>query len=232
MTIQLRYHGDFCFELEMPGGRRLVIDPNRSDLRADYILLTHWLPYWPHAVELAKSASVTVLAARPVADHIRREKLPLDLITLDLGHSLEFPWGRLITTYADHHFKLPNTPDPVSAIGTVIEADGHKILHGGPARLHEELKVIGLNLKPDVSLLPCGGNYLSAEELARAVMWLGSDIVLPFQPMDGEPCDPDELYTAIDLYTPAICRMIPPGDTYTLEATESTGRIAGPEARY
>jgi L-ascorbate metabolism protein UlaG (beta-lactamase superfamily) len=237
MTIGITYHGDFCFEIEMPDSKRILIDPSASHSEPDYIMLTHWLPHWPHVMEIAAASNATVLASRQVAEHIRQERLPLNLITLDLGHSLDFPWGTVTAVYSDHHFKLPGMSSPAPAIGIVLEAEGHRVYHAGPARLHEEMKIIGLNLKPDVSLLPYGSGYLDADELSRAVMWLGSDIMIPMFPQDGKAESPDSadletLYTTIDLYTPAICRLMQPGDQYSLEPTESSGRVAGPEARY
>lgn len=252
MTIDIEYLGGYGFKFSISspthGPKTVLIDPVLGRLSADaflrqhqpnYILLTHYSPQWQDILPICAQSNATLVVQDVLAGFYKSSAPDLRPITMSFGHEIDFPWGEgngsLVMTVSEHYDSLPNHPDPIQANGFIVNADGHQLYHAGPNQLSPELRTIGLTYKPDVAILPVASTgQLNPKNLSQAVMWLGCDIVMPIDVSlpDDDPVDMQEVYTTLDIYTPAICRMLSPGDIYTLQPTQSSGRQAGPESRY
>lgn len=234
MSLILEYLGEFGFALHPSNQPSILINPTKSpDLSTDtpsHVLLTHQFDGLEKALEIAKTAGCPIVLGEVLSNWIHEKSPELATITLCIGEELETPWAGITQIENGGTYILSGVGQPVESQSFIISAYGHNILFGGPMPLSNEIKQIGLNYRPNVAILAMGDGYLKVEQAGPAVMWLGSDIVLPFSPT-GQ-LDMQEVFETIDIYTPAICRLLSNGDSYTLQPTESSGRTAGPEARY
>ncbi|MEB3285879.1 MAG: MBL fold metallo-hydrolase [Vampirovibrionales bacterium] len=254
-----------------------------KDFRVHYVLLTHFYPGWETIAQLLRSSPLTtVIAQEAMIERLKAEISVSDLnaITMKPGNEVDFPWtgtprnslngdvqiGSLVMT------ESPYRPDGVLgelqiANGFIINAEGHQVCHTGYHPFDPSIKDIGAAYKPDVVIFPVSAALAyGAESVYRAIMWLGSDIVIPFD-ASGIPSSDSSVETitpivrtlvpkeenitqledassgveqfdfakicaSIDIYTPAICRVLDVGQSYSLEPTHSSGRTAGPESRY
>ena len=242
MTITLtRLAGD-GFHIGIGPQYGLVINPASPDTLAaeapaapcQYILLTHWEEsLWQAAIAIARAHKSIILTAKPMAEHLetlyKSGIADVSIMALSTEAQAELPWGVVSMVACAHEYLFPHDPAPYQANGYVLFAEGHALYYAGPTVMSPVLRDVGKLYKPDVSIFNIGEQFLNGQELCQAVMWLGSDIVLPL----AENTDAQaEAYNLIDMYTPAICRFLNPGDTYILPPVEATGRISGPEARY
>ncbi|MGE0201291.1 MAG: MBL fold metallo-hydrolase [Candidatus Melainabacteria bacterium] len=240
MSIQIQYLGYYGYHLTMGNGDSVLIDPNISHhdrlltgIQPTQILLTHAHPDWRDSVALA-NATGAVLYAPEGCQLATVNTLPAtQRQPLSADHSLAFRWGELVI------LESPSDPDSdvpdTACVSLMIQSEGNNILFAGQSPPGPHIRAYGRDFKPNASFLPA--QRFPGERVVQAAMWLGSDLVFPMNVEPGD--DPDtndaffsEIYAALDYHTPAICRILQPGDTYTLVPTESTGRVAGPEARY
>lgn len=217
-----------------------------------YVLLTHLYDGWEAALSLLQAnPSATLIAQAPVAAFLKSKAqgFAINTVTMDTGNELDFPWagppgsdsiGSLVMTAngieGEQACAIPGTDVAYDANGFIINAQGHQIYYSGVCTFNPELRSIGLTYKPDVAILSFSKKlgFETAEEISRAVMWLGSDIVLPIDASgENNPSyEEGEIYGSIDIYTAAICRSLSAGQSYVLEPTASSGRSSGPETRY
>jgi len=180
--------GQAAFKITSPGGKVIVIDPwlktnpktpaafkNLHALgKVDLVLVTH--AHFDHvadAPELAKMHQVPLFAP----PGLNATLVALDLIPAKLGGRMNksgavTPIGPDIKFHmvrAEHSsefsYKNPATgKDEVwpggEPVGWVIELEnGFKIYHMGDTGLFGDMKMIGEMYKPDLVLVPIGGNF-------------------------------------------------------------------------
>jgi len=234
MSLILEYLGEFGFALHPVNQPPVLINPTRlpemGTAKPTHILLTHQFEGLDKALEIAKELQCPVVVGEVLSIWIHEKAPELSTITLCIGEELTTSWATIIQIENGGTYELSGVVQPVEAQSFIISAYGHNILFGGPMPLSNDIKQIGLNYRPNVAILALGDKFIQAEQTGPAVMWLGSDIVLPIAPQGN--IDMAEVFATIDIYTPAICRMLNSGDCYALQPTESSGRTAGPEARY
>lgn len=237
MTITLtRLTGDGYFaEIGDTFGVALNPVSDKTPAPCQYVLLTHWTnDLWQAAQNIAQRDEAIVVVPVHLSEHLEnlyKSESPVNVMPVLLDQEIELPWGRLIPVACGHEYFFPNDPAPYSANGYVLAAEGHFLYYTGPTGMSPVLRDVGKLFKPDLTLLPVGEKFLHGQELCQAIMWLGSDIVLPFLKTENESLQ-GEVYGLIDMFTPAICRFLEEGDAYMLAPVEATGRTAGPEARY
>lgn len=243
--VKLTYLGLGCFQLLVPGRNErtfgILINPETGiqppEASVDYVLLTHYSrPIWEQARLLTERHKATIVVISDFSNWIRSLEPGLQTIPLTPDGEVELSWGSAVLTASHYQYRLPNgTTEPGN--GFILKILGNQIYYSGPATYDAEVRVIGQVFMPNVSILTTGPDYLNPEEMARSIMWLGSDLVFPVfrgLPEESEPAERfrEEIFSTIDAYTPAICRMLEPGGSYELMRVESSGRQAGPESRY
>jgi L-ascorbate metabolism protein UlaG (beta-lactamase superfamily) len=257
-------NGTFCLNIgsaDCAEAKTIVINPTPSNSGAwqqvektpiHYVLVTHVYEGIEEVFALLQAnPSATLVAQVPVVSYLqsKAQGLTINALTMDIGNELDFPWsgvpasdtiGSLVMTannaYGELSLTIPGSTDTYDANGFIVNAEGHQIYYSGVCTFNPELRSIGLTYKPDVAILSFSKDlgYETAEEISRAVMWLGSDIVLPIDasPAEKPSYEEGEIYSSIDIYTAAICRALSGGQSYVLEPTASSGRSSGPETRY
>lgn len=194
----ITWWGHACVELLTPGGVTVLFDPwfdNPAGPRApetvercELLLVTHG--HADHVGNAIQIASRT----RPVWPAIHELTLwlssvysaPEDLIGMNKGGTTDACGLRVTMTSADH-----SAGDWDSAAGAprylgepagfVVELeDGTRIYHAGDTNVFGDMRIIGELYRPDLAILPIGGQYtMGPREAALAVELLGVREVLP-----------------------------------------------------
>jgi len=200
---ELHWMGQAAFRIKTPGGKTIVIDPwitggpkappaYKADLAAmgkvDLLLVTHG--HGDHigdAPALAKLHNTVLYGPGDMITTLNT----LGIVPPNLshrfnksGHVKPLP-GIKVTAVAAEHSSLLAFNNPVTnklesfpageAVGYIIELEnGFKIWHMGDTGLFGDMKFIAEYYKPDLVLMPIGGNFtMDPEDAAFAVKnWL------------------------------------------------------------
>ncbi len=207
---ELLWFGQAGFRIKTPAGKMILIDPwitggpktppmYKNDLAAigpiDLLLVTH--------------AHVDHLGDAPAIAKMNNTKLygPADMVTplttlgilpADLGHRFNktgrvtpLPGIKVTAVQAEHSsllvWKNPATEKMEShpagePMGYIIELEnGFKIWHMGDTGLFSDMKFISEHYKPDLVLIPIGGNFTMAPDDAAYALrtWVKPKMVIP-----------------------------------------------------
>lgn len=207
---ELLWLGQAGFRIQTPGGKTIVIDPwitagpkapaaFKADLSAlgklDMLLVTHaHVDHLGDAPVLAKMNNAVLYGPADMVTPL----ITLGLLPANLGHRFNktgnvkpYP-GIKVTAVAAEHSSLivynnPATGKPEShpageAVGYIIEMEnGFKIWHMGDTGLFGDMKFIYDRYKPDLVLIPIGGNFtMDPEDAAYAIKnWVPAKMVMP-----------------------------------------------------
>ena len=207
---ELLWLGQAGFRITSPGGKTIVIDPwltggpktpapYKTDISAlgkvDLLLVTHaHVDHIGDAPALAKLNNTVLYGpADMVTPLITLGVLPANLTHRfnKTGHVKPLP-GIKVTAVAAEHSSLLVWNNPATgkleshpageAVGYIIELEnGFKIWHMGDTGLFGDMKFINDRYKPDLVLMPIGGNFtMDPEDAAFAVKnWLTAKAVIP-----------------------------------------------------
>ena len=184
---ELQWYGQAAFRISTPGGKTILIDPyiagnpktpaKFKDLKklgkVDLILVTHG-----HGDHVGDTPAIAAMTGAKVA---LNADLGHTLGTLGLvpyGQIVRFnksgpiqplPGITVTMVHAEHSSELLHT-DPATGkkqmypggepAGYIIQLEnGYKIYHAGDTGVFGDMKFIGEYYKPDLALLPIGGNF-------------------------------------------------------------------------
>ena len=100
--------------------------------------------------------------------------------SVGFGAWINYDWGRVVFVPAFHSSSLPDGRYAGEAAGIIFDIDGVKIYHAGDTCLTGEMKTLKELYRPNIALLPIGGNYtMDVEHAAVAADWLGAQTVIP-----------------------------------------------------
>jgi L-ascorbate metabolism protein UlaG (beta-lactamase superfamily) len=220
---ELLWLGQASFRIKSPGGKIIVVDPwltggpktpapYKTDLGAlgkvDVLLVTH--AHVDHIGDAPAIAKLNNTKLYGPADMVT-PLITLGLIPADLGHrfnksgSVRPVPGIKVTAVAAEHSSLLVWKNPATdkneshpageAVGYIIELEnGFKIWHMGDTGLFGDMKFIGEYYKPDLVLIPIGGNFTTGpEDAAYAIKeWIKPKAVLPMH-YNSNPLTPGTL---------------------------------------
>ena len=207
---ELLWLGQAGFRIKSPGGKIIVIDPwitggpktpqpYKSDLRAlgkvDLLLVTHaHVDHLGDAPDIAKLNNTVLYGPADMVTPLTT----LGIIPANLGHRFNksgsvkpYPGIKVTAVQAEHSslivWKNPATGKNEShpageAMGYIIELEnGFKIWHMGDTGLFGDMKFIAERYKPDLVLMPIGGNFtMDPEDAAYAIKtWINPKRVIP-----------------------------------------------------
>lgn len=202
--------GQASFRIKSPTGKNIVVDPwitggpktpapYKTDLAAlgkvDLLLVTH--AHVDHIGDAPAIAKLNNTKLYGPADMVT-PLITLGLIPAELSHrfnksgSVRPVPGIKVTAVAAEHSSLLVWKNPATdkneshpageAVGYIIELEnGFKIWHMGDTGLFGDMKFIGEYYKPDLVLIPIGGNFtMGPEDAAYAIKeWIKPKAVLP-----------------------------------------------------
>jgi L-ascorbate metabolism protein UlaG (beta-lactamase superfamily) len=211
------------FRIKSPGGKVIVIDPwlsggpktpapYKTDLGAlgkvDLLLVTH--AHVDHIGDAPAIAKLNNTKLYGPADMVT-PLITLGLIPAELGHRFNktgsvkpLPGIKVTAVKAEHSsllvWKNPATDKQEAhpageAMGYIVELEnGFKIWHMGDTGLFTDMKFISEYYKPDLVLIPIGGNFtMGPDDAAFAIReWIKPKMVLPMH-YNSNPLTPGTL---------------------------------------
>jgi L-ascorbate metabolism protein UlaG (beta-lactamase superfamily) len=220
---ELLWLGQASFRIKSPGGKIIVVDPwitggpktpapYKTDLSAlgkvDLLLVTH--AHVDHIGDAPAIAKLNNTKLYGPADMVT-PLITLGLLPADLGHRFNktgavkpLPGIKVTAVQAEHSsllvWKNPATDKMEShpageAMGYIIELEnGFKIWHMGDTGLFSDMKFISEHYKPDLVLVPIGGNFTMGPEDAAFALntWIKPKNVIPMH-YNSNPMAPGTL---------------------------------------
>ena len=205
---ELLWLGQAGFRIKSPGGKVIVIDPwLRNGPKApaaykdpaalgnvDIVLVTHGhVDHLGDAPEIAKANKVILYGPADMITPL----VTLGIMPAELTHRFNksgfvTPHGIKVTAVKAEHSSLLLWRNPATgkneshpageAVGYIIEMEnGYKIWHMGDTGLFPDMQFIADYYKPDLVLMPVGGNFtMDHSDAAYAVRtWLKPKHVIP-----------------------------------------------------
>lgn len=209
-VTEVLWLGQAGFRIKSPGGKAILIDPwitggpktpaiFKNDLSAigpiDLLLVTHaHVDHIGDAPALAKMNNTKLYGPADMVTPL----VTLGVLPADLGYRFNktgrvtpLPGIKVTAVKAEHSsllvWKNPATEKMEShaageAMGYIIELEnGFKIWHMGDTGLFGDMKFIGEHYKPDLVMIPIGGNFTMAPDDAAYALrtWVKPKMVIP-----------------------------------------------------
>jgi L-ascorbate metabolism protein UlaG (beta-lactamase superfamily) len=207
---ELLWLGQAGFKIKTPGGKTIVIDPwltggpktpapYKTDIAAlgkvDLLLVTHaHVDHIGDAPAIAKAQNTVLYGPADMVTPL----ITLGILPANLGHRFNktghvtpLPGIKVTAVQAEHSSLLvhnnpatgKNESHPAGeAVGYIIQMEnGFKIWHMGDTGLFGDMKFIYDRYKPDLVLIPIGGNFTMDPEDAAFGMktWIPAKSVIP-----------------------------------------------------
>jgi len=188
MTIQFLGHASLLLTVDQihilvdpfisgnPKASHIVLD----DLKADYILLTH--AHQDHILDaevIAKRTGATIVSNFEIVSHY--QKMGLNGHPMNHGGSWEFDFGTVKYVNAIHTSSFPDGTYGGQPGGFIIKGEHKTIYIAGDTALTYDMKLIPLQFKLDLAILPIGDNFtMGVEDALIASDFLECDKILGY----------------------------------------------------
>ena len=244
---ELLWLGQASFRIKTPGGKTIVIDPwltggpktpapYKTDISAlgkvDLLLVTHaHVDHIGDAPDLAKMHKTKLYGPADMVTPL----ITLGVLPADLGHRFNktgsvkpLPGIKVTAVQAEHSsllvWKNPATDKNEShpageAVGYIIELEnGFKIWHMGDTGLFGDMKFITERYKPDLVLMPIGGNFTMAPDDAAfaARNWIQPKMVIPMH-YNSNPLTPGTLAEFQEAMKGSSVKVVPMTEGQSVE---------------
>lgn len=244
---ELLWLGQAGFRIKSPSGKMILIDPwitggpktppiYKNDLAAigpiDLLLVTHaHVDHIGDAPALAKMNNTKLYGpADMVTPLITLGILPADLTHRfnKTGRVTPLPGIKVTAVQAEHSsllvWKNPATDKMEShpagePVGYIIELEnGFKIWHMGDTGLFSDMKFISEHYKPDLVLIPIGGNFTMAPDDAAFALrtWVKPKMVIPMH-YNSSPLTKGTLAEFQDAMKGSSIKIIPMTEGQTVQ---------------
>lgn len=173
MKITFLGHASLSIEL---AGINIIVDPfitantlakdiDVDTLKADYILITH--AHQDHVLDvesIAKRTGAKVVSNYEIVTHYG--DLGIEGHPMNHGGSWRFDFGRLTYVNAIHTSSFPDGTYGGQPGGFILESEEGNIYIAGDTALTMDMKLIPLQTKLDLAILPIGDNFTMGIESA------------------------------------------------------------------
>ncbi len=198
--MEIKFHGQACFELS-EGGATVLVDPflkpnnpkavaSAEEVEPTHIALSHGhVDHIADAVGVARRTGAHCVAIVELAKWLEGKGVE-SVSDPNLGGTVEFDWGWIKLVPAWHTNTIPGSAEsPFSAehgvpIGTcaglLINLGGVTVYHAGDTCLFGDMRLIAERNPVDVALLPIGGHYtMDRHDAVVAAEFVGAGTVIP-----------------------------------------------------
>lgn len=167
--MKITYYAHSTFGIEIKG-INLLVDPfitgndklkgkvDVEAIRADYILLTH--AHQDHTLDaeaIAKRTGAVIVSNFEIATHY--ENKGLEVHPMNHGGNWSFEFGNLKYVNAIHTSSFPDGSYGGQPGGFVIEGEHKNIYIAGDTALTMDMKLIPMQTRLDLAILPIGDNF-------------------------------------------------------------------------
>ena len=188
--MKITYLGHASLSIEV-AGKKLIVDPfitpnslatnlDFESLEAHYILITH--AHQDHIVDvdsIAKRTGAKIVSNFEIVTHYGNKGF--EGHPMNHGGSWNFDFGRLTYTNAIHTSSFPDGSYGGQPGGFLLETEEGKVYIAGDTALTYDMKLIPLQCKLDLAILPIGDNFtMGCESAAIAADFLECDRVLGY----------------------------------------------------
>lgn len=151
-----------------------------DEIKADYIFITH--AHQDHILDVeqvAKRTGAKVVSNFEIVSHF--EKLGLEGHPMNHGGSWNFEFGKLKYVNAIHTSSFPDGSYGGQPGGFVIQTETKNIYIAGDTALSFDMKLIPLQTKLDLAILPIGDNFtMGIDDAVLASDFVECDSVLGY----------------------------------------------------
>ena len=151
-----------------------------NSLKADYILVTH--AHQDHILDvenIAKRTAAIVISNFEIVSYF--EKLGIEGHPMNHGGSWDFEFGTVKYVNAIHTSSFPDGSYGGQPGGFVIEGEHKNIYIAGDTALTFDMKLIPLQIKLDLAILPIGDNFtMGIEDAIIASDFVECDKILGY----------------------------------------------------
>ena len=166
--MKISFYGHASLGIQV-GDVNILIDPfisanpsashiNIKSLKADYILLTH--AHQNHILDaeaIAKRTNAIIISNLEIVSYY--EKLGIEGHPMNLGGQWDFEFGNVKYVNAIHTSSFPDGSYGGQPGGFVIEGEHKNIYIAGDTALTMDMKLIPMQTKLDLAILPIGDNF-------------------------------------------------------------------------
>jgi len=189
MTLEIKYLGHSAFQFNV-ANKQILVDPflsqspwyngDLSEFKPDHIFLTHaHADHLGDAIELSKRTGAIIHAVFELALYCQSKGANVDPV--NIGGRLELDdWGIVTFMPAAHSSATPDGQYGGVASSIMFRFKNKRVYHAGDTGLTADLQMIGDVYKPDVVLLPVGGQFtMGIKEAVLAAQWLKAKQAIP-----------------------------------------------------
>lgn len=146
-------------------GNELAKNIDINSLKADYILITH--AHQDHILDveaIAKRTGAKIVSNFEIVNHF--EAIGIEGHPMNHGGSWQFDFGKVTYTNAIHTSSFPDGSYGGQPGGFVLETKEGNIYIAGDTALTMDMKLIPMQTKLDLAILPIGDNFTMGIESA------------------------------------------------------------------
>ncbi len=188
--MKITYLGHASLSIEV-AGKNIVVDPfisandlakdiDINSIKADYILITH--AHQDHILDvetIAKRTGAKVVSNFEIVTHYGN--LGIDGHPMNHGGSWQFDFGKVTYVNAIHSSSFPDGTYGGQPGGFLLETAEGNVYIAGDTALTTDMKLIPLQTKIDLAVLPIGDNFtMGIESASIAAEFVECDRVLGY----------------------------------------------------
>jgi L-ascorbate metabolism protein UlaG (beta-lactamase superfamily) len=227
MASTLRWLGHGCWSLDT-GDQTVVLDPFLNDsptapqkadsVKADFVLVSHGhFDHIADAASILNRTGATLVANYEICEWLGKQGVK-NTQPMNLGGSIELPFGRVKLTLAHHSSVLPDGSSGGNPGGFLLTLADVKIYFACDTGLFYDMSLIGA-AGIDLAVLPIGDRFtMGPDDAIEAVKLIRPKRVVPSHYGTWPPIeqDPDAWARRVKSETEAEPIIIKPGETIAL----------------
>ncbi|AHF15508.1 metal-dependent hydrolase [Niabella soli] len=186
--MKFTFYGQSCFLIEL-NGKKFLFDPfitgnelakniDVNGIVADYILVSHG--HGDHAgdlVSIAKRTGALVISNFEIITWLQLQGVT-NVHPMNFG-SYDFDFGTLTLMQAQHSSSFMDGSYAGAAGGFILNAPKGCFYYSGDTSLMLDMQLVPHYAKPDVAILPIGGNFtMNARDAVKASDFIQCDHII------------------------------------------------------